>query len=87
MLCDQTSKVRHELRRNPSDAAHAWLGVFEDRVRRGTRSPSTLDEYRHVIRRVIDPGVGALRLGEITTPRLDRFVQLILVERGTRRPS
>ena len=65
-----------------SDAAGAWLAVFEGLVARGTRSPSTLDEYRHVIRRVIDPGVGALRLGEITTPRLDRFVQLVLVERG-----
>lgn len=65
-----------------SDAAGAWLSVFEGLVARGVRSPSTLDEYRHIVKRVIDPGVGALRLGEISTPRLDRFVQLVLVERG-----
>ena len=35
-----------------------------------------------MIRRVIEPGVGSLRLGEHTTPRLDRFVQAVLAERG-----
>ena len=65
-----------------SEAAAAWLVMFEAQVQRGTRSPSTLDEYRHVVKRVVDPGVGALRLGEISTPRLDRFVQGVLVERG-----
>lgn len=65
-----------------SDAAAAWLLAFEGLVSRGVRSPSTLDEYRHIVKRVIDPGVGALRLGEVSTPRLDRFVQLVLVERG-----
>ena len=65
-----------------SEAAAAWLLMFEGLVARGVRSPSTLDEYRHIVKRVIDPGVGALRLGEVSTPRLDRFVQLVLVERG-----
>ena len=65
-----------------SEAAAAWLVMFEAQVERGTRSPSTLDEYRHVIKWVVDPGVGALRLGEVSTPRLDRFVQGVLVERG-----
>ena len=65
-----------------SEAAAEWLTAFAGLVERGTRSPSTLDEYRHIVKRVIDPGVGALRLGEVSAPRLDRFVQLVLAERG-----
>lgn len=64
------------------DAARGWLATFEAQVARGARSPSTLDEYRYVIARVIVPGVGSLRLGEITTPRLDRFIQAVLTDRG-----
>src|SRR5690349_10526367 len=56
------------------DAASGWLATFEGLVNRGARSPSTLDEYRYVLARVVVPGVGSLRLGEISTPRLDRFV-------------
>lgn len=56
--------------------------MFEGLVVRGSRSPSTLDEYRYQVARVIAPGVGSLRLGEVTTPRLDRFVQAVLADRG-----
>lgn len=56
--------------------------MFEGLVERGARSPSTLDEYRYVMARVIVPGNGSLPLGEVTTPRLDRFVQAVLVDRG-----
>lgn len=51
------------------DAARGWLQMFEGLVERGSRSPSTLDEYRHILARVIVPGVGSLRLGEVSTPR------------------
>jgi len=51
-------------------------------VERGTRSPTTLDEYRYVVRRLVLPRIGSLRLGELNTPRLDRFVQGVLDERG-----
>lgn len=64
------------------DAAKLWLTAFEGQVQRGARSPSTLDEYRYLVKRVIEPGVGSLRLGELTTPRLDRFVQAVLTDRG-----
>ena len=64
------------------EAARGWLVMFEGLVRRGARSPSTLDEYRHVVDRVVVPGVGSLRLGEVTTPRLDQFVQSVLADRG-----
>lgn len=64
------------------EAARGWLSAFEGLVERGARSPATLDEYRYVVARVIEPGVGSLRLGEVTTPRLDRFVQGVLADRG-----
>ena len=64
------------------EAARGWLGMFAALVERGARSPSTLDEYRYVTERVILPGIGSLRLGQVTTPRLDRFVQAVLLDRG-----
>ncbi len=70
----------------PSDtfekAAAAWLSMFTGLVERGTRSPSTLDEYRNILNRIVVPGVGSLKLGEVSTPRLDYFVQRVLVENG-----
>lgn len=64
------------------EAARGWLRMFEGLVERGSRSPSTLDEYRYVLARVILPGAGSLRLGEVNAARLDRFVQAVLAERG-----
>jgi hypothetical protein len=37
------------------EAARGWLVMFEGLVRRGARSPSTLDEYRYVVDRVMVP--------------------------------
>jgi len=65
-----------------AEGAQAWLTMFKGQVERGTRSPSTLDLYRHVVERHVLPGVGGLRLGEVTTPRLDRFLQAVLERRG-----
>jgi integrase len=65
-----------------SDAAKGWLVMFEGQVARGARSPATLDEYRHLVNRVVTPGVGSLRLGEVSAPRLDRFVQAVLANKG-----
>lgn len=74
--------VEFSARSTFGEASKAWLVMFEGQVTRGARSPSTLDEYRHVIDRVVEPGVGSLRLGELTTPRLDRFIQRVLSDRG-----
>ena len=60
----------------------AFLVMFEGLVVRGRRSPSTLDLYRDAIDRHIVPGVGSLRLGEVSTARLDRFIQSVLADRG-----
>ncbi len=65
-----------------TDAAKGWLVMFEGLVDRGARSPATLDEYRHLVNRVVVPGIGSLRLGEVSAPRLDRFVQAVLVDKG-----
>ena len=51
------------------------------------RSPKTLDLYRDAVERHIVPGIGALRLGEVTTSRLDRFLQGLLANRATPRRS
>lgn len=65
-----------------SDGARGWLTMFEGLVARGSRSPSTLDLYRDAVERHVIPGVGSLRLGEVTTSRMDRFLQLVLADKG-----
>jgi hypothetical protein len=69
------------------EAARGWVSMFAGLVERGARSPSTLDEYRYMLDLVILPGIGSLRLGEVTTPRLDRFVQTVVLIAGMRRRS
>ena len=59
-----------------------WLGVVEERVSAGTRSASTLDLYRHAVDKHVDPGLGGLRLGELTVPRVDRFLRNVLHTKG-----
>lgn len=63
-------------------AAAAWLQTVEDRVERGTRSPTTLDLYRHAVDRHVVPNLGELLLSETTTARLDRFLQSTLRTKG-----
>lgn len=65
-----------------SKAAAAWLASIEERVERGTRSPSTLDLYRHAVERHVVPQLGELLLAETTTARLDRFLQEVLRTKG-----
>ena len=64
------------------EASRPWLATFEGLVVRGARSPSTLDQYRYVVARgdavagrvrPVISRIGSSRLGEVTTPRLDRF--------------
>lgn len=59
-----------------------WLAYIEGLVERGARSPSTLDQYQDCVRRHVRPGLGELRLGEVSTPRVDRFLQDILANKG-----
>lgn len=59
-----------------------WLEMLNGLVERDRRSPTTRDHYVNVSERLILPALGDLRLGEITTPLLDQFVQRVLAEKG-----
>jgi integrase len=63
-------------------AAEVWLAAFEEKVARGSRSPTTLDVYRSTLRAHVLPGVGALRLSEFTPGRFDRFLSEVHVQHG-----
>ena len=65
-----------------ADAATVWVADFEGLVARGKRSPTTLDMYRYMLARHVIPGVGSLRLGELTTARLDRFLRSVHENHG-----
>ncbi len=44
--------------------------------------PTTVREYRRLTERLIKPDLGRLRLGRITTKRLDDFYAMLSNERG-----
>lgn len=56
------------------EAVRQWLADLEQLVRMGERSPGTVQTYRWQWKRNVSPSLGALRLGEITTPVVDRFL-------------
>ena len=76
------SSAQFDARSTLGDVASEWLTLFQARVEQGVRSPATLDLYWQTVERHIKPGIGGLRLGELTTSRLDRFLQAVLVLRG-----
>jgi len=61
-----------------SIAAKLWL----DEVDRGERAPRTKEHYRYAVDRYVDPGLGELRLGELTVPRVDRFLKAVAASSG-----
>jgi len=63
-------------------AAALWLAGIEDMVARGTRSPTTLDVYRSILRAHVLPGVGELRLSEFSPGRFDRFLSEVHARHG-----
>lgn len=52
--------------------ADVWLKEIEQRQE---HAPQTIEVYRDIVRRIILPAVGELRLGELTVGILDRFVK------------
>jgi integrase len=65
-----------------SDATEIWRSKMRELVREGLRSPSSLDTYEHQLNRHVLPALGEVRLGEITTPLLDRFIGQVRTEVG-----
>lgn len=60
-----------------SDAAELWLRKMEGLVADGRRSPGTVDTYRRQLRNHVLPALGEVRLGEATTPLIDKVVGAI----------
>jgi integrase len=55
-------------------AAALWLERLERLARLGQRSPGTVETYSRQLNAHVVPALGALRLREVTTPLVDRFV-------------
>lgn len=60
-----------------SDAAALWMKRVEELVADGRRSPGTAETYAGQLRNHILPAMGELRLGEATTPVVDRVISSI----------
>lgn len=54
--------------------AEEWFAHVSQLVDDGRRSPSTLGLYRHVLDNHVLPGVGDLRLSELSASRADKFI-------------
>lgn len=65
-----------------SVAAEMWFGKLEEKVRDGKRSPGTVDTYRRQLDNHVLPALGEVRLGELTTPLLDKVIGKIKAEVG-----
>src|SRR5215217_3899744 len=63
-------------------AAELWFGKLEEKVRDGKRSPGTVDTYRRQLDNHVLPALGEVRLGEVTTPLLDKVIGKIKAEVG-----
>jgi integrase len=63
-----------------ADAADLWLSKVEDLVRDGRRSPGTVETYRRQLKNHVLPAMGEVRLGEATTPLVDRVIARIKVK-------
>lgn len=60
-----------------SQAAELWLSKVEEMVREGRRSPGTVETYRRQLTNHILPAMGEVRLGEATTPLVDKVIAAI----------
>ena len=60
-----------------SDAADLWLSRLEVMVKEGRRSPGTVETYRGQLKNHILPALGEVRLGETTTPLVDKVISAI----------
>lgn len=63
-----------------SEAAELWLNKIDGMVKDGRRSPSTVDNYRRQLAKHVLPAIGEVRLGEATTPLIDKVIGAIKVD-------
>jgi integrase len=64
------------------EAASLWLDKVAALVADDRRSPGTLETYRRQLSRHVIPALGELRLGEVTTPLVDKFIGKVKTEVG-----
>jgi integrase len=57
-----------------SDAADIWLARVREMVAEGRRPPRTLESYERQLLNHVNPAMGGVRLGEMTTPLVDRVL-------------
>ncbi|MFD7159052.1 tyrosine-type recombinase/integrase [Kribbella sp. NPDC059898] len=60
-----------------NDLLDRWEQRFEEMIADGTRSPTSLDTYRRVLKNHIRPALGELRIGQANTPRIDTVLAKI----------
>ncbi|MEV0803411.1 helix-turn-helix domain-containing protein [Kribbella sp. NPDC050281] len=65
-----------------SAAVDVYLGKLEAMVKDGKRAPGTLYTYQTQLKTNVLPRIGDIRLGELTTPLLDKVITAIKDEVG-----
>lgn len=60
-----------------SAAADLWVVKFTGMVEDGRRSAGSLDTYRRHLKNHVLPAIGEVRLGELTTPLVDKVIARI----------
>lgn len=65
-----------------AEVAELWFTGIGAAVQDGRRSPGTADQYRGHLDRCVLPGLGALRIREVTVPRVDAFLTATRANRG-----
>jgi integrase len=81
-LASQTSKDDLRGTDRFGKALDFWLERLADLVSDGRRSPGSLDTYRRVTQKHILSAFGELRLVEISTPLVDRFLRGVKTKTG-----
>jgi Phage integrase family len=64
------------------EAAAVWLGSIEEGADTGELSENTAQFYGLQLRNHVLPALGALRLREVTTPRVDDFLRATRIGKG-----
>lgn len=65
-----------------SAASEVWMKKLRAFVDDDKRSPGTVDTYERQLRNHVLPAVGELRLGEVTTPLVDKFIGRVKADVG-----
>lgn len=64
------------------DAAQMWIQKVRTMVDEGRRSPGTLVTYESALTRHVLPAMGQLRIAEVSTPVVDRFIGQVRHHKG-----